>query len=92
MITLLGLGIFKLVAIGRWLMRNQHGKTSRPWEPQCDRQEAHSPDAQLPESALAFCLLEPVPRLALRRFSAPDADETRGAPPFDPALLVCRWL
>ena len=62
-------------------MSDQHGKTSRPWEPQRYRREAHSPDAKLPESDVAFFLLETVPRLDLRRFSAPYEDETRGAPP-----------
>src|SRR3989440_3377041 len=92
MITFLGLGIFKSVAIWRWLMSDQHGKTYRPWEPQCYRQEAHSPDAKLPESDLAFFLLDTVPRLDLRRFYAPYEDETPGAPPFDPAMMVCLLL
>src|SRR5256885_9916786 len=92
MITFLGLGIFKSVAIWRWLMSDQHGKTYRPWEPQRYRQEAHSPDAKLPESDLAFFLLDTVPRLDLRRVYAPYEDEARGAPPFDPAMMVCLLL
>src|SRR5437016_10370765 len=92
MITLLGLGIFRPVAIWRWLMSEQHGKTYRPWEPQRYRQEAHSPDAKLPASDLAFFLLDTVPRLDLRRVYAPYEDETRGAPPFDPAMRVCLLL
>ena len=70
-------------------MSEQHGKTYRPWEPQRYRQEAHSPDAKLPESDWAFFLLDTVSRLDLRRFYAPYEDETRGAPPFDPAMMVC---
>ena len=73
-------------------MSDQHGKTYRPWEPQRYRREAHSPDAKLPESDLAFFLLDTVPRLDLRRFYAPYEDETRGAPPFDPAMMVCLLL
>ena len=73
-------------------MSDQHGKTYRPWEPQRYRQEAHSPDAKLPESDLVFFLLDVVPRLDLRRFYAPYEDETRGAPPFDPAMMVCLLL
>src|SRR5947209_3779459 len=92
MITFLGLGIFKSVAIWRWLMSDQHGKTYRPWEPQCYRQEAHSPDAKLPEGDLVFFLIDTVSRLDLRRFYAPYEDETRGAPPFDPAMMVCLLL
>ena len=73
-------------------MSEQHGKTYRPWEPQLYRQEAHSPEAKLPESDLVFFLLETVPRLDLCRFYAPYEDETRGAPPFDPAMMVCLLL
>jgi hypothetical protein len=42
-------------------------KTSRPWAPQRYRQEAHSPDAQLPEGDIVFFLLETVSQLDLRR-------------------------
>ena len=73
-------------------MSDPHGKTYRPWEPQRYRQEAHSPDAKLPESDLVFFLLDAVPRLDLHRFYAPYEDETRGAPPFDPAMMVCLLL
>ena len=67
-------------------------KTYRPWEPQRYRQEAHSPDAKLPEGAIVFFLLDTVSQLDLRRFYAPYEDETRGAPPFDPAMMVCLLL
>src|SRR2546425_427490 len=78
----------------RWraMMRNRGGKTHRPWEPQRYRQEAHSPAAKLPEGDLAFFLIDTASRLDLRRFYAPYEDETRGAPPFDPAMMVCLLL
>lgn len=68
------------------------GKTYRPWEPQRYRQQAHSPASKLPEGDLVFFLLDVVPKLALRRFYAPYEKETRGSPPFDPAMMVCLLL
>src|SRR6266478_6368719 len=78
----------------RWraMMRNRGGKTYRPWEPQRYRQEAHSPAAKLPEGDVVFFLIDTVSRLDLRRFYAPYEDETRGAPPFNPAMMVCLLL
>src|SRR6266702_3272503 len=78
----------------RWraMMRNRGGKTYRPWEPQRYRQEAHSPAAKLPEGDLAFFLIDTASRLDLQRFYAPYEDETRGAPPFDPGMMVCLLL
>src|SRR6266705_4263058 len=78
----------------RWraMMRNRGGKTYRPWEPQRYRQEAHSPAAKLPEGDLVFFLIDTVSRLDLRCFYAPYEDEARGAPPFDPAMMVCLLL
>src|SRR6266567_7904359 len=73
-------------------MSEHGGKTSRPWEPQRYQQEAHSPAAKLPEGDLVFFLLDTVPRLDLRRFYAFYETETRGAPPFDPAMMGCLWL
>src|ERR1700704_6412691 len=73
-------------------MSEHGGKTYRPWEPQRYRQEAHSPEAKLPEGDLVFFLLDTVPQLDLRRFYAPYEQETRGAPPFDPAMMVCLLL
>ena len=70
-------------------MSDSLGKTYRPWEPQHYRQEAHSPEAQLPEGDVVFFLLETVPHLDWSRFYAPDEDDTRGAPPFDPQMMVC---
>src|SRR5215468_743739 len=76
----------------RSMMSESQRKTYRPWEPQRYRQEAQSPDAKLPEGDVVFFLLDLVPRLDLRQFYAPYEDETRGAPPFDPAMMVCLLL
>jgi len=73
-------------------MSAQDGKTYRPWEPQRYRQEVHSPEAKLPEGDLVFFLLDTVPQLDVSRFYAPYETETRGAPPFDPAMMVCLLL
>lgn len=73
-------------------MSDSLGKTYRPWDPQHYRQEAHSPEARLPEGDLVFFLLDTVPHLDLSRFYAPYEDATRGAPPFDPAMMVCLLL
>jgi|SRR5882724_6313745 len=70
-------------------MSERGGETYRPWEPQRYRQEVHSPEAKLPEGNVVFFLLDTVPQLDVRRFYAPYEDETRGAPPFDPGMMVC---
>jgi len=67
-------------------------KTYRPWDPQRYRQQAHSPASKLPEGDLVFFLLDVVPKLDLSLFYAPYEQETRGGPPFDPAMLVCLLL
>ena len=73
-------------------MSEHGGKTYRPWEPQRYQQEAQSPASKLPEGDLVFFLLDTVPQVDLRRFDAPYAQEPRGAPPFDPAMMVCLLL
>ena len=73
-------------------MSEPQRKTYRPWEPQRYQQEAQSPDAKLPEGDVVFFLLDMVSKLDLRRFYTPYEDETRGAPPFDPAMMVCLLL
>src|SRR5713101_4990000 len=73
----------------RAMMSEPGGKTYRPWEPQRYRQEAHSPAAKLPEGDVVFFLLDTVSQLDLRRFYAPYEQETRGAPPYDPAMMTC---
>src|SRR5437588_11764670 len=74
------------------MMSESGGKTYRRWEPQRYQHEAHSPTAKLPEGDLVFFLLDIVPQLELSRFYAPYEHETRGAPPFDPAMIVCLLL
>src|SRR5512145_3035788 len=76
----------------RPMMSEPSGKTYRPWEPERYQHEAQSPAAKLPEGDLVFFLLDTVRRLDLSRFYAPYEQETRGAPPFDPAMLVCLLL
>src|SRR5713101_2804010 len=76
----------------RAMMSEHGGKTYRPWDPQRYQHEAHSPASKLPEGDLVFFLLDTVPLLDLRRFYAPYEQERRGAPPFDPAMMVCLLL
>jgi transposase len=68
------------------------GKTSRPWKPQRYRQQAHSAVSKLPAGDLVFFLLDVVPKLDLSPFYAFYEQETRGGPPFEPALMVCLLL
>jgi transposase len=74
------------------MMSDARGKPYRPWEPEHYRHAAHSPEATLPQDDLVFFLLDPVPHLDLSRFYAPYEAETRGAPPFDPKMMVCLLL
>jgi transposase len=74
------------------MMSERREKTYRPWEPERYQQDAHSPAAKLPEGDLVFFLLDIVPQLKLSRFYAPYEHETRGAPPYDPAMMVCLLL
>jgi transposase len=74
------------------MMSDARGKPYRPWEPEHYRQEAHSPEATLPQDDLVFFLLDTVPHLDVSRFYAPYEAETRGAPPFDPKMMVCLLL
>jgi transposase len=73
-------------------MDSPRTKTYRPWNPDVYCLQAHSPLAKLPEGDLVFFLLDLVPQLDLRRFYAYYEDEARGAPPFDPAEMVCLLL
>ena len=73
-------------------MTDASRKTYRPWNPAQYRQQTHSPLSKVPEGDLVFFLLDLVPLLDLRRFYAPYEDERRGAPPFDPAMMVCLLL
>src|ERR1017187_4799769 len=76
----------------RAVMNDPQRKTYRPWTPDRYRDQSHSPETKLPEGDLVFFLIDVVPRLDLARFYAPYEDERRGAPPFDPALMVCLLL
>ena len=69
-------------------MDDRMGKTYRPWEANRYAQEAHTPATKLPEGDLVFFLLDTVPQLDLSRFYRYYEEETRGAPPFDPAEMV----
>jgi len=73
-------------------MDDRTGKTYRRWEPHHYAHEAHTPAAKLPEGDLVFFLLDTVRQLDLSRFYGYYEDETRGAPPFDPAEMVCLLL
>jgi hypothetical protein len=43
-------------------------KTSRPWTPQHDRQQAQRPVSKLPAGALVFVLLDVVPKVDVSPF------------------------
>src|SRR5215218_5770300 len=73
-------------------MNTLGGKSYRPWNPETYAQQAHAPAAKLPEDDLVFFLLDVVPALDLSRIHATFQDETRGAPPFDPAMMTCLLL
>jgi len=73
-------------------MSDARGKPYRPWNPDHYRHTAQSPEATLPQDDLVFFLLDTVAHLDLRRFYAPYEAETRGAPPFDPTMMVCLLL
>src|SRR5215470_8866446 len=73
-------------------MSEPYKKTYRPWEPQRYRYEAHSPNAKLSKGDIVFFVVDTVPKLDLSRFYTPYEDESRGAPPYDPAMLVCLLL
>src|SRR4051812_13875079 len=73
-------------------MNAPDGKAYRPWTPELYAQQAHAPAAKLPEDDLVFFLLDVVPKLNLAAIHAVYQDETRGAPPFDPAMMVCLLL
>src|SRR5712691_11543293 len=73
-------------------MDSTRTKTYHPCNPDVYCLQAHAPLAKLPEGDLVFFLLDLVPQLDLRRFYAYYEDEARGAPPFDPAEMVCLLL
>ena len=73
-------------------MDDRAGKSYRPWQPDSYAKQTHSPASKLPEGDLVFFLLDTVPHLDLCQFYAYYEDETRGAPPYDPAEMVCLLL
>ncbi len=73
-------------------MTTPSGKAYRPWTPELYAQQAHAPATKLPEDDLVFFLLDVVPTLDLSGIHATYQDETRGAPPFDPAMMTCLLL
>ena len=73
-------------------MSDAHGKTYRPWHPEHYRHATYSPETKLPQDDLVFFLLDTVAHLDLSRFYALYEDETRGAPPFDPKMILCLLL
>jgi hypothetical protein len=73
-------------------MRAARGKPDRPWNPAHYRQEAQSPEAQLPQDDRVFFWRETVSHWDGRRVSAPDEAEPRGAPPCAPQMRGCLRL
>jgi transposase len=73
-------------------MSNPGSKTYRPWTPALYAHQAHAPQAKLPADDLVFFLIDVVPKLDLSQVHAVYQDETRGAPPFDPAMMTCLLL
>jgi transposase len=73
-------------------MTTPGAKAYRPWTPELYAQQTHAPATKLPDDDLVFFLIDVVPQLDLSRIHAPYQDETRGAPPFDPAMMVCLLL
>jgi len=73
-------------------MNTPGAKAYRPWTPELYAQQAYAPATKLPEDDLVFFLIDVVPKLDLSKIHAPYQDETRGAPPFDPAMMTCLLL
>lgn len=73
-------------------MATPRRKKYRPWNPAAYATQAFTPADRLPEGDLVFFLLDSVAQLDLDTFYASYEVETRGQPPYDPALLVCLLL
>ncbi len=63
-------------------------KNYRAWDPQQNGQVAISPRNALPEDDLVFFLIDLIPQLNLTPFHQFYAQELRGQPPFDVAMMV----
>jgi transposase len=74
------------------IMNTPGGKAYRSWTPELYAQHAHAPATKLPDDDLVFFLIDVVPKLDLSPIHAVYQDETRGAPPFDPAMMTCLLL
>jgi len=67
-------------------------KKYRPWNPAAYARQTFSPGDRLPEGDLVFFLIDVMPHLDLDPFYASYEVETRGQPPFDPAMMLCLLL
>jgi transposase len=63
-------------------------KTFRPWNPQTYAHRPMTPAEVLPEDDLVFFLIELIPQLDLSPFYDYYQRETRGAPPYDVAMMA----
>ena len=63
-------------------------KKYHAWDAQQSSQEQVSPRDALPEDDLVFFLLDLVPQMDLTPFHQYHAQELRGQPPFDVAMMV----
>jgi transposase len=69
------------------ILMQEAQKTYRPWDPSGNASQTYSPDTVLPENDLVFFLMELVPKLDLSAFYVYYERETRGAPPYDVAMM-----
>jgi transposase len=69
-------------------MAAAQGKKYRPWDPEAFATQAYTAADRVPADDLVFFLLDAIPQLDLARFYASYEVETRGAPPYDPGMMV----
>jgi transposase len=67
-------------------------KKFRPFEPEAYRNMTYSPGQCLQEDDLVFFLLDVLDHIDLSEFYTPYQEQLRGAPPYDPAKLLCLLL
>jgi transposase len=63
-------------------------KLFRPWTPHEYAHQPLTPAEILPDDDLVFFLLSAVPKFDLSPIYAPYERETRGAPPYDPTMMI----
>jgi transposase len=63
-------------------------KKYRAWKPELYSQQSFRPDERLPPGELVFFVIDLIPQLDLSDLYASYEVETRGAPPFDPAMML----